>query len=376
MKPSDNKKSLFLDIQKHPENYTDEQIEAMMEELDGPIDVEKCWEEFREKTASNKILSKPSKKNNRLWWSSIAAAVLMVLVVWEVIQLNAHDEVKELANNMALNEEISNDNLVAQHTISGKDVSENLRINEIVSSKKDEKVGRSEEADAEDIISPTFDKIRIRGNGNTALDKEPLIIVNGHRIQGTDWLYIINPADVEYLEIVKSDIVKTKYEPLYGSLVENGVVEVTLKDGKEQQYDDILNLERKGETFFTSSPETCPSFTGGDQALKEFIKENLRYPTEIPDSSVTGRVGISFIVKKDGNLEDFKFTRSILKYTDGTVCNDSTIINHFVEEALRVCHLMPKWKPGGRCRDNTFQKVDYKYNIFFSYGEKKRIMIR
>ena len=42
MNPLDDKK-LFFDMQEHPENYSDEQLEAMMTELDKEPDAEEAW---------------------------------------------------------------------------------------------------------------------------------------------------------------------------------------------------------------------------------------------------------------------------------------------------------------------------------------------
>ena len=51
MNPLDDKK-LFFDMQEHPENYSDEQLEAMMAELDKEPDTEEAWQ----KTLSNSPL--------------------------------------------------------------------------------------------------------------------------------------------------------------------------------------------------------------------------------------------------------------------------------------------------------------------------------
>ena len=51
MNPLDDKK-LFFDMQEHPENYSDEQLEAMMAELDKEPDAEEAWK----KTLSNSPL--------------------------------------------------------------------------------------------------------------------------------------------------------------------------------------------------------------------------------------------------------------------------------------------------------------------------------
>ena len=57
MNPLDDKK-LFFDMQEHPENYSDEQLEAMMAELDREPDAEEAWK----KTLSNSPLKGENKK--------------------------------------------------------------------------------------------------------------------------------------------------------------------------------------------------------------------------------------------------------------------------------------------------------------------------
>ena len=44
MKPSDKSKQMFLDMQEHPENYSDDQLETMMDELDQVPDVDAAWQ--------------------------------------------------------------------------------------------------------------------------------------------------------------------------------------------------------------------------------------------------------------------------------------------------------------------------------------------
>ena len=49
MRPVNTDRQTFLDMQEHPENYSDEQLEAMMTELDREPDVATAWERFRMK---------------------------------------------------------------------------------------------------------------------------------------------------------------------------------------------------------------------------------------------------------------------------------------------------------------------------------------
>ena len=45
MRLEENKR-LFLDMQEHPENYSDEQLEAMMDHIDRVPDADGAWERF------------------------------------------------------------------------------------------------------------------------------------------------------------------------------------------------------------------------------------------------------------------------------------------------------------------------------------------
>ena len=76
--------------------------------------------------------------------------------------------------------------------------------------------------------------------------------------------------------------------------------------------------------------EKMPSFPGGSEALKEYLKKNTRYPN--PDACIQGRVGVVFVVDEKGNLSDVKVARSVEPSLDA--------------EAVRVVKSMPRWNPG------------------------------
>ncbi|WP_139145434.1 energy transducer TonB, partial [Prevotella sp. HMSC073D09] len=73
-----------------------------------------------------------------------------------------------------------------------------------------------------------------------------------------------------------------------------------------------------------------PQFPGGDKALMEFLKKEVRQPDEAKD--VKGKVVIGVIVETSGELTHFKVARSVHPALD--------------KEALRVAKMMPKWIPG------------------------------
>ena len=76
--------------------------------------------------------------------------------------------------------------------------------------------------------------------------------------------------------------------------------------------------------------EILPQFPGGDKALMEFLKKEVRQPDEAKD--VKGKVVISLIVETSGELTHFEVLRSVHPALD--------------KEALRVAKMMPKWIPG------------------------------
>jgi protein TonB len=78
--------------------------------------------------------------------------------------------------------------------------------------------------------------------------------------------------------------------------------------------------------------DQMPQFPGGDQEMRKFIKDNLRYPVIAQEMGVSGSVIINFVVGRDGKIRGIKILRSI-----GSGCD---------EEAVRVLEKMPPWSPG------------------------------
>lgn len=79
--------------------------------------------------------------------------------------------------------------------------------------------------------------IRIRGAGSLGTSTAPLYVVDGYPLQSSDQFDLINPADIESIDILKD----AASAAIYGSRAGNGVVIVTTKRGKS------------GKTAFTVS---------------------------------------------------------------------------------------------------------------------------
>ena len=78
--------------------------------------------------------------------------------------------------------------------------------------------------------------------------------------------------------------------------------------------------------------EVMPQYPGGQIAMLKYIMQNIKYPKQIMEEGIQGRVTVSFIVEKDGRVSNVRLLRSVQPSLD--------------KEAIRVVKSMPKWTPG------------------------------
>ena len=78
--------------------------------------------------------------------------------------------------------------------------------------------------------------------------------------------------------------------------------------------------------------EKMPSFPGGDAAMRKFINNNIKYPKIAEENGVEGRVVVSFVVGRTGEITDVEIMGNPDK--------------HLAAEAIRIVKSMPKWTPG------------------------------
>ena len=84
------KKQMFLDMQEHPEKYSEEQIETMMDDLDRLPDVDVAWQEFQQTGQSS-----PRR------WLKAAASIIGVLMLSGI----AYAAVHIISRNAGVDEE-------------------------------------------------------------------------------------------------------------------------------------------------------------------------------------------------------------------------------------------------------------------------------
>ncbi len=97
-------------------------------------------------------------------------------------------------------------------------------------------------------------------------------------------------------------------------------------------FEQLFDLATYEEDTVYQIVEQMPQYTGGEEAMMKYVAENIKYPQAAKDKNIGGRVFVSFVIEKDGSVNEVKVMRGI-----GGGCD---------EEAVRVIKGMPKWKPG------------------------------
>lgn len=106
----------------------------------------------------------------------------------------------------------------------------------------------------------------------------------------------------------------------------NGEISIPAPEIKQEE--EVVDEEEK--TIFTVVEQQA-AFPGGQQALMQYLHDNIKYPAQARETGTQGKVYVTFVVERDGSLTDVKILRDI-----GSGCGD---------EAIRVVKSMPKWTP-------------------------------
>jgi TonB family protein len=101
------------------------------------------------------------------------------------------------------------------------------------------------------------------------------------------------------------------------------------------------------------SIDAQPTFEGGMQNFYKYLKETVKYPQLARDNKIQGKVFLSFIVEKNGELTNIQVERKLGGGTD--------------EEAMRVLKASPRWIPG--MQGGKAVRVKYNIPISFTLGQ-------
>ena len=158
------------------------------------------------------------------------------------------------------------------------------------------------------------------------------------------------PPPVEFISTIKftapvikkDELVKEENEVKSQNEITESKVAISVADVKgtnEETGVDIATLQENKVIVASEEPEKIfevveqpPSYPGGDAALMEYLNNNISYPTIAQELNIQGKVTCSFVVGKDGSIQDVRVERSV----DGSLD----------KEAVRVIKSMPRWIPG------------------------------
>lgn len=105
-------------------------------------------------------------------------------------------------------------------------------------------------------------------------------------------------------------------------------------------------------------PDISAEFPGGNEAMMQFIMENIVYPTESIELGEQGKVYTSFVVEADGSITNIQIMRGVSPELD--------------KEAKRVIALMPKWTPAESGGKKIRAMVRVPINFELSSGEENK----
>ncbi len=119
--------------------------------------------------------------------------------------------------------------------------------------------------------------------------------------------------------------------------IENEIdVDLDIDITDETEIEALIELEEPDDEFDKNAifrfVEHQPTFNGGYAAFYKYINKKLKYPSQARRMGIDGKVFLSFVIDKEGNITNIKVTRGI-----GAGCD---------EAAIKALQNAPKWNPG------------------------------
>jgi protein TonB len=134
------------------------------------------------------------------------------------------------------------------------------------------------------------------------------------------------PKVVEVLNIVEDDVeIEDELEIEDSEADDETVIDVAPVVSADEEKE-----EETAKVFFIV--EDMPMFPGGELALRKYISKHVKYPVIAQENGVQGKVYVTFVVGKDGSINNASIARGVDPSLD--------------KEALRVINHLPRWKPG------------------------------
>jgi len=105
--------------------------------------------------------------------------------------------------------------------------------------------------------------------------------------------------------------------------------------------------------------ERMPEFPGGNNAMFQFLGDNVKYPSKAKSKIIEGKVMVNFTIGSDGIIRDVKAVNKVHKL--------------LAAEAVRVVEAMPKWVSGVQRGEAVSVSYNLPINFKLSKEEKKKL---
>lgn len=129
------------------------------------------------------------------------------------------------------------------------------------------------------------------------------------------------------------------------------------EDEGVQKSEKVMNANDQTKKPVFVVVDEMAEFPGGDQGLRRFIAENVKYPVEAQKNKIQGRVFVNFVVNSNGKVDRAKIVRGVDPLLDA--------------EAIKVVNLLPDWTPGKQ--HGVAVDVSYTVPIQFSLESKDNV---
>ncbi|MBB6324865.1 protein TonB [Algoriphagus iocasae] len=126
------------------------------------------------------------------------------------------------------------------------------------------------------------------------------------------------------IEIIEDDIIIDKLDAVIDFGIEEEPIPIDLAPSGPPVVEDPDEIKE--------FVEVQASFKGGMEKWYEYLKKNLKYPTQARRIGLEGTVIVRFVVNTDGSIQDVELVRTV-----GGGCD---------EVALDVIKNSPNWLPG------------------------------
>ena len=178
--------------------------------------------------------------------------------------------------------------------------------------------------------APEFEKITDESKQKSVKSSSPenKYAIN-NKLVGKDEFLKVGEKGFSKLTILMDSDISKKYGKDISGIVVDAKTDDFTKDPVKNKITVSYNTTQDSVPLIV---EEMPQFPGGEVGLRKAIAKRIIYPKPALEKGIQGKVFVSFIINKNGDVTDARISKSVDPILD--------------KEALRVVNSLPNWKPG------------------------------